>query len=275
MFPELFHVGPFSLRTMSVLAVIAFLATSFIFWRRGKEEHYKEDQLFDGYLLSILVGLIAARIGFVALNFTQLGFSPLAWVDVFSHPGVSSWAGLLGGALYLKRYAKASKWDVYEILDFAATGLSLGAVFVWIGQFLEGSSVGTATTLPWGVRFPGLLEPHHPIQLYVAVFYLLLFWYLSWAEFHYRTFSWYRIGKRTAQTGFLICVFVIASSLFFLAISMMRPPGADLFGVSMERILLSISLLVGILLLYVRSGRALPFTREQLKRKQLQQRYQA
>lgn len=272
MFPELFRLGPFSLRTMSVFLVCAFLATSFVFWRRGKEEHYREDQLFDSFLLALVVGLLAARVGFVALNIEQLGFSPLAWIDIFSHPGFSAWAGLVGGGLYLKRYARANKWDAYEILDFAATSISLGAVFVWIGQFFEGSGVGNATSLLIGVRFPNLLEPHHPLQLYSAAFYLLLFWYLSWVEYHYRTFAWYRIGKRTAQTGFLISTFIIGASLFSLLTSWLQPVGQLLYGISMQRLLSGVSLLLGILMLYVRSGRALPFTREQQKRKQLQQR---
>ncbi len=273
MFPELFHLGPFSLKTMSVFMMIAFLMASFIFWRRGKEEHYKEDQLFDGYLLSILVGLVAARVGFVLISLSQLGLAPLKWLDIFSHPGFSGWAGLVGGGLYLKKFAKESKWDVYEILDFAVTAISFGAVFMWLGRFFEGTSMGLPTSLPWGVQFPTVLEPHHPVQLYFAVFYVLLFWYLTWVEYHYRTFAWYRIGKRTAQTGFITSVFVIGSSLASLVFSLMQPPGTVVMGVQVSQFLSIATLLFGMMLLYVRSGRALPFSREHKKRKVLQQRF--
>lgn len=273
MFPILFSIGPLTIKTMSVFLVLAFLATSFIFWRRGREEHYREDQLFDGYFLAVLVGMVAARIGYIVLNLQVFGWSILQWFDIIGHPGFSGYIGLIISSIYLYRYAQRNKWDTFEILDFWATGTSLGAVFVFIGKFFEGTSIGNPTNLPIGITFPNLFEARHPVQLYYALFFVFLFWYLGWAEYHYRTFQWYRAGRKTAQTGYLVSVFIIMSSIFILLMSFLQAPSLQFWSVNIDQVMGIAMLIGGCLMLYVRSGRALPFTREQKKRRALQQRF--
>lgn len=259
MWPTLFSIGSFSLQTMSIFMVLAFLTMSFVFWRRGREEHYREDQLFDGFLLSVAVGAVVARIGFVIFNFDQFGWSLFSWFDVFSHPGFSGVVGLIAATFYLYRYALKHKWDAFEILDFWLTSVSAAAIFVFIGKFLEGSGVGYTTNLPWGMTFPQLLEPHHPVQLYFVVFFIGLFWYLYWVEYHYRTYEWYRAGKRAAQTGFITAMFVIFSSAFFLLMTLFQPSSLVVGDLTLDRLLYGAGLLWGIGLLYARSGRTWPW----------------
>lgn len=267
MFPTLFSLGPLSIKTLSVFLALAFIMSSFIFWRRGREEHYKEDQLFDGFLLSVVVGLLAARIGFIIMHFGQFGASVVQMLDIVSNPGFSGLAGVVVAGLYLYRFAQRNKWDAYEIMDFWATAMALGLAIVYTGMFFDGSGYGYATGLPWGVVFPGVVEPHHPAQLYLAGFYMLLFWYLSWVEYRYRTFEWYRSGKKTAQTGFVISSFVIASGFMQVLLTFVKPPLMTLAFVNVDRLIAFVHLIAGILMLYVRAGRVLPFSEESRKRK--------
>jgi prolipoprotein diacylglyceryltransferase len=243
----------------SIFTVLAFLAVCFTFWRRSREEHYKEDQLFDGLLLSFLVGLVVGRAGYVVTHAEVFGLAVFKWLNVVSFPGISGYFGLIGGALYLKKFAQKNRLDPYEVLDFTVTACSAGAVFAWLGRFLEGVSIGLPTTMPWGVKFPTVLEPHHPVALYNAIFYIFLLMYLNWAEFHYRSFAWYKASKKTAQTGFLTSAFVIFASLFGLIMTWFLPQGNTLFGQNADQVFLTGSFVFGVLLLYLRSGRVLPF----------------
>ncbi len=267
MFPILFSLGPITLKTFSIFLAAAFLFSSFIFWKRGREEHYKEDQLFDGFLLSVLVGLFAARLGFIILNFSQFGASPLQWLDIISKPGFNGLAGVVIAGLYLYRYAQKNKWDAFEIMDFWATAMALGLGLVYFGMFFDGSGYGYPTGYSWGMVFPQLVEPHHPAQLYLSGFYFILFIYLFWVEYKYRTFEWYRSGRKTAQTGFVLSSFIIMSGLAQVLITFFRPPVLQILTINGDRLIAFAILIVGILLLYVRAGRALPFTEESRKRK--------
>lgn len=257
MFPVLFAIGPFEFRTLSFFIILGFMLTAFLFWKKGREEHYPEVQLFDGFLLATMLGFVAGRIGYVLSQIGLLGLSVFKWIDVFNYPGVNGAIGLLAASIYLYKFAKNNKWDAFEILDFWVLSLAGGLAVGYVGLFFDGSAFGTPTKLPWGFIFPGLQEPHHPTQLYFAIFFLVLSWYLSRLEYKYRTFEWYRSGKKTAQTGFLVSLFLIVTTAFFLFITWFKPPVFSFFGVNGDRIAAIFGLMYGSWLLYSRSGRTL------------------
>lgn len=257
MFPVLFSFGPIELRTLSVFLVVAFLASSFIFWRKGREEHYSEGEFFDGFILASLLGFVAGRIGFIALNYDRFGFSLIHWLDIFAFPGVNGLIAVVVATIYLYRFAHSNKWDIFEVLDFWVLALASSLTLTYMGLFFDGTAVGNPTTLPIGIVFPGLIEPHHPAQLYMALFFLILSIYLGRVEYRYRTFEWYRAGKKTAQTGFLVSMFLIFTSLFYFAISWVKPPIVSVAGIDIDRILALLGFIYGLYLLYSRSGRAL------------------
>jgi phosphatidylglycerol---prolipoprotein diacylglyceryl transferase len=258
MFPILFSIGPVVIRTMSLFLFLGFFISSFIFWRKGREEHYETLELFDGFVLSSFFGLIAARVFHILLNINNFGFDIFKWFNMYKNPGFNLMIGLIVASFYLYRFALIKKWDLFEVLDFWVTSISLGLAINFLGLFFEGVGYGYPTNMPWGIIFPQLIDPHHPVQLYTAIFYLLLYFYLSRVEYSYRTFAWYRHGKKTAQTGFLTSTFLILIAIFNLFVSFLRPVSISFYGFNLD-LLLSISIfIVGLSLLYYRSGRPVP-----------------
>lgn len=219
MLPTVFAIGPFALKTMMLFMLLAVLTAGFIFWKKGKEEHYDEYELMDCFLRSMFVGLVVGRIGYVVHSIQTLGFSPLAWIDIFSHPGIHLLSAVIGGAFTLYRCARQRKWDEYEVLDFWSIGVATGLSIMYLGLFFDGTAYGAETQLPMGVLFPGLFVKHHPLQLYLMGIFIIISIFLSRVEYRYRTYEWYRAGKKAAQTGFLISFFVILSALALLITS--------------------------------------------------------
>lgn len=259
MHPVLFNLGPISINTINLFLVLAFLLSGYVFWKRGRDEHYKEEIIFDGFLLSLIVGVISARLGFILLNAGSFGFSFLKWIDIFANPGLSGVVGLFAMGVYLHRFAKKNKWDGLEILDFWVSAMSLGLAVLHLGMFFDMGSYGIVTNLPIGVKFPGSFEARHPLQLYYALFYVVLFVYLQWVEYQYRTFEWYRFGKKTAQTGFLLAMAMITTGIISIVFSFLKQTPILFLGINFEIIVGFLSFIFGVILLYVRSGRELPF----------------
>ncbi|NCO12637.1 prolipoprotein diacylglyceryl transferase [Candidatus Pacearchaeota archaeon] len=255
MWPVIFSLGNFELRTLTVFTVLSLFSAGFVFWKRGREEHYSEMDLFDGFLLSLLIGFFFGRLAYIFFNIEQLGINLIKWLDIFSYPGVNSIIMFTIAGIYLYRFALKKNWDVFEVLDFSVGAFSISQFFLWFGLFLDGSSFGVKTDLPVGMIFPGLFEKHHPIQLYYMIFYLALFTYLSRVEYNYRTFSWYRFGKKTAQTGFLTSMFFIFSGLFSLIVNFFSLPALVVNGIRLDFFLSIFGLIFGLFLLGLRSGR--------------------
>ena len=242
MWPIIVNLGTIKLKSLTVMAVLALLASSFTFWRKGREEHYDLSSLFDAFIGSGLLGVLLGRLAFVLFNFNQL-------------PGNQPLLALFASAWFLSRTAKKHKWDPFEILDFWVTAVSVGMVFIYLGFFLDGSYIGQLTNLPWGIVMPGTFEKSHPVQLYFAVFFLALFSYLSRVEYRYRTFEWYRQGKKTAQSGFLLSMFLILASAFYLLMTTVSLPSMLLAGRAVDAVVYTLTLVLGIILLLKRSGR--------------------
>lgn len=254
MFPTLISFGPVIIKSLHIMLVIALFFGLFAFWRKTKEEHYDEMMVFDGILLSLVAGFILARAVFILTFFERFGWNIVAWFDIVTQPGFNVTALFVGSALYLFRYSIRKKWDAYEMLDFWSVGMSIALAFIWFGYWLAGIGFGIATQMPWGMVFPGLLEPHHPVQLYYVGFFIVLSWYLSWVEYRYRTFKWYRAQKNTAQTGFLISIMLLGSGLWGTLLLPITIAPADFLGVRLDAVA-SISLFFGgSWLLYKRSG---------------------
>ena len=254
MFPILISFGPIVVYSLHVLLLLAIFFGLFAFWRKTKEEHYDEMTVFDGVLLSMVAGFVLARAVFVVTFFERFGWNMIAWLDIFTHPGFNVTALFVGSGLYLFQYARRKKWDAYEILDFWSVGMSIALAFIWFGYWLAGFGFGTATRLPWGMVFPGLIEPHHPVQLYYVIFFVVLAWYLSWVEYRYRTFQWYRGHKNTAQTGFLISIMMFSCGLLATVLLFVTIPPADFWGIRLDAPVALALLVAGGWNLYARSG---------------------
>lgn len=255
MWPVIFSLGKFELKTFLVFMIVAFFVGGYVFWRRSREEHYSEEQLFDGFLSSLAFGALLGRIVYIFFNLEKLGFNPIHWLDVFSYPGINSTVLFLAAGWYLYRFSLSNRWDVFEVMDFAVSALSLSLAFLWLGLFFDGTAFGVITTWFVGVVFPGVFDKHHPVQLYYMIFYLGLFVYLANVEYKYRTFAWYRHGKKTAQTGFLTSMYFILSGGFSFLVGFISQPSLVFGGIRFDLVLSVAALVFGLFLLGLRSGR--------------------
>lgn len=257
MLAVLLKVGPFTFKTISLFNLLTFLFTGFVLWKRAKEEHYNEASVFDAYLGSLFYGLIGGRIFFLLQNLDLKNFNFLSAINFVANPGLNYFFLFLIATLYLYFVANKNKWDAFQVLDIWSQALSLGMIFFYLGHFFNGSMLGNNTNLPWGIIFPGNLDRKHPIQLYFVILYFIMCLVMNWLEYHYRTFEWYRGGKKSAQTGFLISVFTISHAIIFFAFNFLRMPVLVFAGIKFDLIVYVILLVLGILMLLSRSRRSI------------------
>ncbi len=226
----------------------------FAFWRKAREEHYDEREVTDVLLRVTLLGLVAARVGYVLLHFEQFGMNSWQWLAVTSKPGLSYATWLVVSSLLLFRTAQEKRWDTYEVLDFWSLSLVAAQVWLWLGFFLSGSYVGISTNLPWGVQFPAVFDARHPVQLYVVGASLALYYFLAWAEYNYRMFSWYRGVKKTARTGFLWGSYAMFTGLMMMLFQPLVSTTISIAGIHLGWIVYPAFALYGAWVLVMRSG---------------------
>lgn len=244
MLPVLFTIGAFSLKTINLFIFLAVLVSGFVFWRFGKEEHYREDQLFDGFISSFFFGFLVTRLVHVAINFNYYGWNLVKWFDVWSDPGFNLLAGFIGAIVFLYKFAKDQKWDEYAIVDLWLPAILVGGVLIKIGQFFD-------QKLETVFGFNGWWASRHLLMVLLLVLSSL---YLRNVEYKYRTFVWYKRHRQVAQTGF---IFGMGLSLvgFGLLLTQLLVDAPSFTQISWFAYIQPIGLIIfGIMMLLARAG---------------------
>ncbi len=203
--PEIFSLGPFSIRYYGVLWATAFLAgfriMSYIFKNEGKSEN----DLNDLFLYMFFGTIIGARLGHI-LFYDPINYlsNPLKILEVWKG-GLASHGAAIGIPTAIYFYCRKHKDQSFLwVLDRIVITVALGGCFVRLGNLFNSEIIGTYTNLPWGFIFvnamPPETEPRHPAQLYEALSYLVLFFILI---------SVYRKKWREMKEGFIFGIFLI------------------------------------------------------------------
>lgn len=256
MLPDLLNIGPVTIKTINVFLLLGLLISGFVFWRRGREEHYREDQLFDGFMLSAIGGFVAARIAYCLMHFSDFGFSLVAWLDVITRPGGIGLVGGIFAVIILVRYSQKQRWDAFEILDMWVSAAAMGLGIVSLGMFVAGTGLGSETSWPVGLPSPaGNGMNVWPVQLISSIYFFVLYKALLWAENHYRLFDWYKNGRSVAQTGFVSAIALMAFGAFELLVVAIKPSQWVVAGFPFDALVYALLLGLGFVLLLLRSGR--------------------
>jgi phosphatidylglycerol---prolipoprotein diacylglyceryl transferase len=122
--------------------------------------------------LSLLFGLLAARLGYVLVNLPAYIPRPF---DAFTltPSALDGWSGIVGGAAAALILATRRRLPLPLLLDALAPGLAAFSVFLGLSHLASGAAFGAETELPWAIRLWGTLR--HPTQAYEAVAGLLAF----------------------------------------------------------------------------------------------------
>ena len=116
---------------------------------------------------------------------------------------------VLALALFAYRFKERARGLTFlHLLDFVAAPTALAAGFIRVGNFINQEILGTPTSLPWGVVFGHPADhsapvPRHPVQLYEALCYFIVFWIL-WRLTHRAK---YLLDKGKLIGWFLVLVF--------------------------------------------------------------------
>jgi phosphatidylglycerol:prolipoprotein diacylglycerol transferase len=167
------------IRWFAIPALAGFLLSFLVLRRavnRGELRRLSARSL-EIYILALIAGVfLGARLFHVFLyQFGSFGLDPQAWI-AFWRGGLSTQGGIVGGALATWVFCRRSGIAFYEITDRLAVILALALGFSKIGDFINGTGVGTPYEGPLCVDYSQsefLSDPpvgcRHPTQLYEAV----------------------------------------------------------------------------------------------------------
>lgn len=227
----------------------------------GKRKRALSEALLgNATLVSVVSGLLGARLLYVFENREALAESGARWFDL-SSGGVTAYGGFLGGLLGAALYLRFKHASLLAFADATAPALAAGTAITRIGCYLYGSDFGTRlpeTAPHWLVQLgsfprwhhealslygsPAFLYhvdryalaadaevslPVHPTQLYESLFGFVLFGFVMW------------LLPRCRFSGQLILVTAMAYGSFRFFIEYLRddPERGQAFGYSSAQLI--------------------------------------
>jgi phosphatidylglycerol---prolipoprotein diacylglyceryl transferase len=243
------HVGPFVIRPHGVLIAVGFLAGARLMQRYTRPRGIPDDTLWRILGWSLGGGLVGMRLAWLLGHWREMD-SVLDAIAIW-HGGMSLLGGLIGAVLVGGFVARREQLPVLPLLDMAAPGIALGIAIGRVSDLIIGDHLGTATTLPWGFRYVGGVDPLagmppvgtvvHPVALYDLLLTTVLLVVLI------------RFLRSPRATGSVIALFTLwyASSRIFTDV--LRTDPRRLFGLTGSQLTAIAAVAVVALFLWRRS----------------------
>jgi len=200
MLPILVSLGPIKIYSYGVMMAIGLFLSLYFWWKMGRDEHFDEIALFDGFFLSVITYLIAGRAGYVALHTDTVGTVYRA-LAILAYPGINPIFGLIAVAVFMILFARAYNWDEWKVADAGVVSLSMALLFGSIGSVLNGAN------------------PIWQVNVYGAVWALITFLVVSRVRKDFRFYSWYKGVSSMAQEGLATLIFLMAIGVYYVGVS--------------------------------------------------------
>jgi phosphatidylglycerol:prolipoprotein diacylglycerol transferase len=152
MYPVVFHLGPFPVRSYGIALAVSFLLGCGLALRRARARGYSEDLMFGLFFWVIGAAIVGARAHFVLAHPADFA-NPL---DAFRlwDGGLTLYGGLMAALLASWLYLARHRVPFPSVADTCAPSLALGEGITRIGCYVNGCCFGRAGHGVFSVRYP-------------------------------------------------------------------------------------------------------------------------
>lgn len=184
-----------------IIICIGFVLAALYVNARVKEFGCMSDNLMDCLIICVPVGIICARIYYVAFEWEYYSQHPNEIIAVWNG-GIAIYGAVIGVVIALYGYSRVKKIPFASLCDLAAFGLLIGQCIGRWGNFVNGEAHGGPTDLPWGMSIDGATAVH-PTFLYESLWNLVGFIALHFyskkrkfpGEMALLYVAWYGLGR--------------------------------------------------------------------------------
>jgi prolipoprotein diacylglyceryltransferase len=169
----------------------------YFWWKMGRDEHWDEIALFDGFFLSTIVYLVVGRIGYVLLHISELGtlYRSLA---LLAYPGINEAIGIAAAIIFMVLFARGHGWHEWKTLDALVVALAMMLVMGGLGAVLNGSN------------------PIWQANVWLLVWAIVTFALVSRVRKNFRFYAWYKGQSSMAAEGLARLIFVFSVGIYYL-----------------------------------------------------------
>jgi phosphatidylglycerol:prolipoprotein diacylglycerol transferase len=214
--PEIFEFIGLSVRWYGVLFASSFFIGYLIMERIYKNEGVDVKSLDNLTTYLIVATVVGARLGHCLFYEPEKYLAdPIEILKVWEG-GLASHGAAIGVIIALWLYSRKTKQAFLWTIDRVVILAALAGTFIRLGNLMNSEIFGYQTDVPWAFVFKLVDDvPRHPTQLYEALSYLVIFFFLL---------SLYYKQHKVLKPGFMLGLFLILVFLARFFIEFLKEP---------------------------------------------------
>ena len=211
--PEIFSIGPITLRWYGLLFAMSFVIGYLIMQSIFAKENLPIALLDELATYMIIATVVGARLGHVLFYEPESYLKhPLDILKIWEG-GLASHGAGVGIMIALYFFSRRNHKPYLWAFDRVVIVVALAAFFIRTGNLMNSEIFGKPTNLPWAFIFSRVSDiPRHPTQIYEGLCYLATFFFLL--NYYYRKDGKPRSGSIFGM--FLILIFGVRIIIEFL-----------------------------------------------------------
>ena len=245
-----FDLGPVTIRWYGILFALSFVIGYQIMQNYYKKENKSQKQLDTLAVIMIIATVVGARLGHCLLYDPEFYLSNPIEILKIRKGGLASHGAGAGILIGIVIYAKMMK-DIsfLWIIDRLSIVVALAGFFIRTGNFFNSEIYGHPADVPWAVIFASVDNiPRHPVQLYEALTYLIIFFLLFFL------FKKTNIKQYSGRVFSLFLISVFGARFFLEYFKVSQAAFVEGWAMNMGQ-LLSIPFVLAGIILFIYSGR--------------------
>ncbi|MFT8889254.1 MAG: prolipoprotein diacylglyceryl transferase [Ethanoligenens sp.] len=203
------NIGGFEIKWYGILIAIGLLLAMWYAFRHCKDFHIKPDDLTDIIIISLICGVVGARLYYVIFYPSPYGnpyFQNPISILFLRDGGLGIYGGIVGAFAAAFLVCKKKKISVGAVFDIAGLGFPIGQALGRWGNFFNREAYGAATNAWWrmaGVDPSNVNIGYQPCFLFESIWnivgFLILHKYHKHRRFNGEVFllyvMWYGFGR--------------------------------------------------------------------------------
>ena len=258
--PQGFQIGPLTIRYYALIILAGALLGAWLASVEAKRRGKDGNLVWDILPWLLVGGIIGARLWHVFTPSASNVAMGLTTKYYLTHPlqilmiwngGLGIPGALIGGALALWIYCRATKQKFLEWADIIAPSLLIGQAIGRWGNFINQELYGSPSNLPWAItidpryRLPGFetVAKYHPLFLYESVLNLLAAGILLYVGRKYKN-KFYR--------GDIFLLYLVLYPVIRFALEYLRLDPSTVAGININQTVMGIVAVFSITILIIR-----------------------
>lgn len=244
--PIAFKIFGFEIRYYSLFILTGVILAYFLIVKEAKRFKIKEDEIFNMFFYTLIVGIIGARAYYVLFTWEYFGRHIDEIIKIWEG-GLAIHGGIIAGTITIAIYCKHHNLNLLKILDIISPAVILAQSIGRWGNFFNSEAYGAATTLGHlkSLHIPGFIIKGMKIN---GIYYTPTFFYESlWCLLGFIIMIIIRRFK-LIKTGQIFSFYLIWYGIGRFFIESLRTDSLIFMGFKAAQIVSIIMIIIGILI---------------------------